>query len=110
MKQIVLVSVIALCGCSRSEVTIHNDGAARVSSISLSVAGNDVKFDEIDPGDSQRMTYKPLTEDKLKMDFIINRSEKRCISNAYVSPPFNDSFTIHIGPDGKCSISRTNLH
>jgi len=110
MKRIVLIAALALCGCSRSDVTIHNDGAAGVSDVFLSVAGNDLEFDEIGPGDSQRMTYKPKTEDKLQMKFIVNGVKKRCASREYVSPPFNDRFTIHIAPDGKCLISRTNLH
>jgi hypothetical protein len=109
MKRMVIAAALALCGCSRSDVTIHNDGTTRVSDVFLSVAGNDLRIGEISPGDSQRIRYKPHTEDKLQMEFIVNGVERRCVSNAYISPPFNDQFTIHIASDGKCSISRFNL-
>ena len=105
---IVTLAVFAT-GCSRSSVEVRNATNAPITNIEIRVAGNDLKIDKVGPGESERVGYSTKTEDTIDLNFQMQGASKRCSSGSYVSPPFEDEFTIRISPDGKCAISRKEV-
>jgi hypothetical protein len=110
MKIFLAVALLALSsGCSRSSVEIQNTTDAPITNIEVRVAGNELSIDRIEPGDSRRVGYSTKTEDTIAINFQMQGAQKQCSSKSYVSPPFEDEFTIRISSDGKCSISRKSV-
>jgi len=101
---IVLVSVIFLAGCSRSGVDVQNHTNSQVTNVEIRVAGNVLSIARLDAGESRRVRYSTKTEETISARFLLAGIEKNCAEPIYVSPPFDDEFTIRILPGGKCSI------
>ena len=106
---LVALMVVLLAACSRSAVEVQNTAGAPVANIDIQVAGNALNIARLDPGASRRVGYSTKTEDAITVSFQINGALKKCSSPIYVSPPFEDEFTVRILPDGECSISRKQL-
>lgn len=105
----VALMAVLLTACSRSAVEIQNTASAPIANINIQVAGNDLSIARLDPGASRRVGYSTKTEDAIAVSFQINGALKKCSAPIYVSPPFEDEFTVRILPDGKCTISRKQL-
>ena len=102
----ILLLIPFLTACSRSEVEVKNIANVPIENIEISIAGNELSIDRLSPGVSRRIGYSTKTEDSLAVSFLIQGTQRQCSSGAYVSPPFEDEFSVSISADGKCSISR----
>jgi hypothetical protein len=97
--------LVLLTGCSHSGVEVQNHTKSQITNIEIRVAGNALSIDQIAPGGSRRVSYYTKNEDAIAISFLIEGRQKNCAEKIYVSPPFEDEFTIRILPTGKCSIS-----
>ena len=92
-------------GCSRSSVEVSNASNMPVEAIEIHVAGNRLSIDRLNPGTSRRVGYSTKTEEAIVVSFLIQGTQRQCSSGAYVSPPFEDEFTVTISSQNSCSIS-----
>ena len=99
---LVLLSV----GCSRSHVEVSNAANLPIENIEIRVAGNKLSVERLDAGETRRIGYSTKTEETIDLTFMIQGTKSECFAGFYVSPPFEDEFTISISSDGKCKISR----
>ena len=107
----VLIGALLACssGCYRSSAEVQNATAAPVTDVEIRVAGNELSIDRIDAGQSRRVAYVTRTEETMTVSFRMQGVNGQCSSASYVSPPFEDAFTIRIAPGGRCSISRKSV-
>lgn len=99
-----LLLAVFLVGCSRSGVELRSLADEPITNIELRVAGNELTIDRLEPRDSLRIGYSTKTEDSLSITFTIHGEQKKCSNKSYVSPPFDDEFTVSISAGGNCSI------
>ena len=104
-----IVSAALLTSCVRSEVQLINATDSRISNVMIRVAGNELKVDEIAPGESRELTYRAESEETLSMDFYLRGARRQCENRGYISPPFEDRFEIRISNSGQCSITKVDL-
>lgn len=100
-----LILAFFLAGCSRSGVDVQNHTKSQVTNVEIRVAGNILSIGRLDAGESRRVRYSTKTEETISVRFLLAGIEKNCAEPIYVSPPFEDEFTVRILPGGKCSIS-----
>ena len=102
-----ILLVLFLAGCSRSHVEVRNVGNSPIETIEIRIAGNELRIDRLNPGDSRRIAYSTKSEETIAISFLIQETQSRCSAGFYVTPPFEDEFTVNISSDGKCAISHT---
>ena len=90
----------------KSGVEVQNAANVTIENIEIHVAGNELAIDSLSSGSSRRIGYTTKTEETLSLSFLIQGTQRRCSSGAYVSPPFEDEFSVSIAADGECSISQ----
>jgi hypothetical protein len=105
MRLLSVAVLLVLAGCSRSGVEVHNIANTPIEKIEIRVAGNELSIDRLNPGDSRRIGYSTKTEETIAVSFRIQGKQGQCSAGFYVSPPFEDEFTVSISSDGKCAIS-----
>ena len=104
-----IIYTLLLSGCryfSSYEVEIQNNSSYTASNLNILVGGVSLNVDRIEPGKKATVTYDPIQDSSLKINFQTGQDSKThtCTGDVYVTPGAGDDFVVTLIDNGECIV------
>jgi len=103
----IALALTACAGCS-SSVEVQNKSKFSVREMIVAVGGNDLRVNELKPGETVVVSYKPKADSSIAVTFQTNHDPmvRSCEADVYVTSPSRDHFLVTVNEDNSCRVFR----